>query len=237
MAKLKGFTLAEVLVTLGIIGVVASITMPTLVQNYQKKAFATQLHKVYNELNQAGLSFLNSKNALNMSEAGFNGNEQNFLESAFRVVNNCGNSTTNCLAPSYKSIDGKSIGHIGKKGTIKSCVSIASGASICIGTAIIGGLGSDSKGTMSLGAARVYVDTNGLKGPNTYGRDFFDFVINQDGSAGMMDGPFGNSSRSSLEMLKDGCVNYRELNEGQDMNANDGSCFNYLVKNNWEMDY
>lgn len=31
MAKLKGFTLAEVLVTLGIIGVVASITMPTLV--------------------------------------------------------------------------------------------------------------------------------------------------------------------------------------------------------------
>ena len=79
MAKLKGFTLAEVLVTLGIIGVVASITMPTLVQNYQKKAFATQLHKVYNELNQAGLSFLNSKNALRMSEAGFSGNEQSFL--------------------------------------------------------------------------------------------------------------------------------------------------------------
>lgn len=237
MAKLKGFTLAEVLVTLGIIGVVASITMPTLVQNYQKKAFATQLHKVYNELNQAGLSFLNSKNALRMSEAGFSGNEQSFLKSAFRVVNDCGDSTTNCLAPSYKSIDGKSIGHIGKKGTIKSCVSIASGASICIGTAIIGGLGIDSKGTMSLGVARVYVDTNGLKGPNTYGRDFFDFIINQDGSAGMIDGPFGNSSHSSLATLKNNCVKYIELNEGQDMNANDGSCFNYLVKNNWEMDY
>lgn len=237
MAKLKGFTLAEVLVTLGIIGVVASITMPTLVQNYQKKAFATQLHKVYNELNQAGLSFLNSKNALRMSEAGFSGNEQNFLESAFRVVNNCGNSTTNCLAPSYKSIDGKSIGHIGKKGTIKSCVSIASGASICIGTAIIGGLGIDSKGTMSLGAARVYVDTNGLKGPNTYGRDFFDFVINQDGSAGMIDGVFGVGVNSDLTTLKNNCVKYIELNEGQDMNANDGACFNYLVKNNWEMDY
>lgn len=237
MAKLKGFTLAEVLVTLGIIGVVASITMPTLVQNYQKKAFATQLHKVYNELNQAGLSFLNSKNALRMSEAGFNGNEQSFLKSAFRVVNDCGDSTTNCLAPSYKSIDGKSIGHIGKKGTIKSCVSIASGASICIGTAIIGGLGSDSKGTMSLGAARVYVDTNGLKGPNTYGRDFFDFVINQDGSAGMIDGVFGVGVNSDLTTLKNNCVKYIELNEGQDMNANDGACFNYLVKNNWEMDY
>lgn len=32
-----GFTLAEVLVTLGIIGIVASLTMPTLVANQQKK--------------------------------------------------------------------------------------------------------------------------------------------------------------------------------------------------------
>ncbi len=31
------FTLAEVLVTLGILGVVAAMTMPTLVANYQKK--------------------------------------------------------------------------------------------------------------------------------------------------------------------------------------------------------
>lgn len=34
----RGFTLAEVLITLGIIGVVSSMTMPVLVQNYQKKA-------------------------------------------------------------------------------------------------------------------------------------------------------------------------------------------------------
>ena len=32
-----GFTLAEVLITLGIIGVVAAMTLPGLVQNYQKK--------------------------------------------------------------------------------------------------------------------------------------------------------------------------------------------------------
>ena len=37
----KGFTLAEVLITLGIIGVVAALTIPTLVQNYQTKAWAT----------------------------------------------------------------------------------------------------------------------------------------------------------------------------------------------------
>lgn len=33
----KAFTLAEVLITLGIIGVVAAMTLPTLVGEYQKK--------------------------------------------------------------------------------------------------------------------------------------------------------------------------------------------------------
>ena len=33
----KGFTLAEVLITLGIIGVVAAMTMPSLINNYKDK--------------------------------------------------------------------------------------------------------------------------------------------------------------------------------------------------------
>lgn len=41
----KAFTLAEVLITLGIIGVVAAITLPTLIQNYQKHVFVTRLQK------------------------------------------------------------------------------------------------------------------------------------------------------------------------------------------------
>lgn len=40
------FTLAEVLVTLGIIGVVASLTMPGLMGNYQKKANITAMKKL-----------------------------------------------------------------------------------------------------------------------------------------------------------------------------------------------
>lgn len=48
-----GFTLAEVLITLGIIGVVAAMTLPTLVQNYQKQATATKVKKFYNIINNA----------------------------------------------------------------------------------------------------------------------------------------------------------------------------------------
>lgn len=48
----KGFTLAEVLITLGIIGVVATMTIPTLITKYQKHRTETQLVKFYSMMNQ-----------------------------------------------------------------------------------------------------------------------------------------------------------------------------------------
>ena len=46
----KGFTLAEVLITLGIIGVVAAMTLPSLIQSYEKKVTATRLKKFYSTM-------------------------------------------------------------------------------------------------------------------------------------------------------------------------------------------
>ena len=50
------FTLAEVLITLGIIGFVAAMTMPVLINNYQKHALKNQFKVAYSLLNQALLS-------------------------------------------------------------------------------------------------------------------------------------------------------------------------------------
>lgn len=47
------FTLAEVLVTLGIIGVVASLTMPALIQSQRKQVVEARLQKFYSTINQA----------------------------------------------------------------------------------------------------------------------------------------------------------------------------------------
>ena len=49
----SAFTLAEVLISLGIIGVVAAMTMPSLIQNYQKKQTVSQLQKAYSTFSQA----------------------------------------------------------------------------------------------------------------------------------------------------------------------------------------
>ncbi len=48
----RAFTLAEVLITLSIIGIVAAMTLPMLIVNYQKKVVATNVKKAYTELNQ-----------------------------------------------------------------------------------------------------------------------------------------------------------------------------------------
>src|SRR5574344_9916 len=53
MKKSIAFTLAEVLITLGIIGVIAALTIPTLINNYEKQATVTRLKKVYAELTES----------------------------------------------------------------------------------------------------------------------------------------------------------------------------------------
>ena len=49
----KGFTLAEVLITLGIIGIVAALTLPTVITNYKKKEASARLKKFYSGILQA----------------------------------------------------------------------------------------------------------------------------------------------------------------------------------------
>ncbi len=53
MRRHAGFTLAEVLITLGIIGVVAAMTIPTLMANTGRAEFKTAFKKVVSAVNQA----------------------------------------------------------------------------------------------------------------------------------------------------------------------------------------
>ena len=49
----NGFTLAEVLITLGVIGIVAALTIPNVTYQYRKKVVETRLAKFYSSINQA----------------------------------------------------------------------------------------------------------------------------------------------------------------------------------------
>lgn len=49
----KGFTLAEVLITLGIIGIVATLTLPNLIHSYKKVETETRIARFYSTINNA----------------------------------------------------------------------------------------------------------------------------------------------------------------------------------------
>ena len=50
MNKKKAFTLAEILIAIAIIGVIGALTIPTVINNYQKKAYESQYKKGVNTL-------------------------------------------------------------------------------------------------------------------------------------------------------------------------------------------
>ena len=52
ICKISAFTLAEVLITLGIIGIVAAMTIPTIMTKIQKRKLETQLKETYSVIQQ-----------------------------------------------------------------------------------------------------------------------------------------------------------------------------------------
>ncbi len=83
MKKRYGFTLAEVLITLGIIGVVASMTIPTLMNQTSGAEFKSGFKKLVSTLNQAVTMnvALNSEDFSNLS-----GTDMTHTQSTFYML-------------------------------------------------------------------------------------------------------------------------------------------------------
>ena len=236
MSYIKAFTLAEVLVTLGIIGVVSAMTVPTLMQNYQKKSYVTQLHKVYSEVSQGLVIYQTERNAVNLKEAGINSKDSavNFLKSVFKVVTDCGEDNEPCFAPDgeYRKIDGTVITD-SRCESHHPCYTLANGASVSV---------------YYYGASPLFqliLDVNGPKGPNIAGRDFFSFYIYNNGvidDVSTVENPdnpnefnWDNSSVAPLsketreKMFTQACMSSAPTQWN--------GCFGKILNDNWEMNY
>ena len=213
-----------VLVTLGIIGVVSAMTVPTLMQNHQRKTYVTQLHKFYNELSQAVLQYQTDKNAVNLKEAGLNSNENvyNFIKTYFKVVQEC-DSMTDCFADEYKSISGVTVTSFDTN--YKSFV-LANGVSLRpIYSAYAGGGFANNKKLLNIG-----VDINGKKGPNIAGRDLFWLYVYNNGLIDDMP----PTETADAPLTKD---QREELYQQYCLGNTDSGCFGKILNDNWEMTY
>ncbi len=212
------FTLAEVLVTLGIIGVVSAMTVPSLMQNHQRKTYVTQLHKVYNLFSQASVQYMNDNNALNMKEAGITSQTaaDEFIKKYFKIALSCGTDAEKCFAAGeYKKMNG-----------VSAEVAAIAGMTYYIladGSAI--GVVYQSSGM------QIQIDINGKKGPNIVGRDVFAFRIYNSGviDEGGTDAepPLSAEQRENI---------YNTYCSGNSQDTWWG-CFGKIVNDGWEMTY
>ena len=133
--KQKGFTLAEVLITIGIIGVVSTMTLPALIQNYQDKVYEAGIKKSVNTVSSAVQTYMAMEGVSNLKNSSFYHNRDGvvaFVDKYFKVVNNCGakyNDKNKCFAASYSSLDKSKSGSL-TDATKNYVVAIADGMTL-----------------------------------------------------------------------------------------------------------
>ena len=175
MYKIKAFTLAEVLITIGIIGLVAAMTLPGLINNYQERQFKTAYKKVYSEISQVFQEALLNQEFTRTEQISKNATteEFNILKSKFKVLLDCGKEDiercwkkgdTLCggSCSSGNSSDGIDMDNGNPSEGHAYCFIDGSGQSWC---------------TYNYSENIFLVDTNGHSNPNRFGRDRWIFTF------------------------------------------------------------
>ena len=182
--RIGGFTLAELLVTLGIIGVIAILTIPSLMQANQKKVFVTQLKKVVSEVSQALDTAMEDTNAptIYATKLFLLNKKSDFFTKYMKTSQTGFNTSSNsCFASDYDDLWGSR----SLSGTIFtnytcdgwSCTYYPNWALLKDGACVSIRPNNDSGKTLLL-----YVDVNGKQGPNVEGRDLFGMKVDEKGN-------------------------------------------------------
>ena len=166
----KAFTLAEVLITLMTIGIVAALTIPSVITNYQKMQTETKLKKVYQTLaNMIELAKADNGDPLNWDWSETYNSECNSPEKIVGIFNKYLNIAQEFPKEygCFKSHDAKLLN--GELADSKYRYALADGTLIHF---IAGGYAWNDDPWMW-----IQFDINGLDKPNTYGKDIFNIFF------------------------------------------------------------
>ena len=233
-SKYVAFTLAEVLITLGIIGIVVAMTLPAFIQKYQKKLAAQELKVAYTKLYQA----------IQLAEAEHGEAQywQYFDENLSRAENSW-NFTNTYLAPYFKKLNiynnvklksCKNITYKYLDGTIPPCNGLAAFCETCSsnqnmtqlhlqdGTSIIPFLrATGTEENYYTQQIELHIDTNGYKGPNQWGKDIFRFHLGK---------------MTNYKLYGAGSYTYRAAGLRHCLETNGGfSCGSIIMYDDWEI--
>ena len=189
--QLNAFTLAEVLITLGVIGVVAALTLPTVIRNYRDKETVMALKKFNTEMTQAlsmaitkhgdvkdwGMDeFVNSGESDTGNETDDNANlvdvprtNAKYIVDELKLLKDCGRTANGCFySQNIMRLNNRDIDRNIEKQTRYYKVILANGTMLAL---------SGEEEIKGGDTFEIWVDVNGNKKPNTLGKDVFMFKI------------------------------------------------------------
>ena len=233
--KFLGFTLAEVLITLSILGIVAAISIPNLVQRYQEKVIITSVKRAYSILDNAlqqAIAVDGNPRTWDWPSADtydYTGARANYLigeklRPYLNIKKFCG-SATGCMGDtsktntnhynSFNNTEGEAY-WAGKDYKVHGKAILSNGMVVSLNSNI------QLLENNSPIIGYIFVDINGEKGPNKYGVDSFLFPFNEYGVQLKVSNNYGK-------------VSYCDYNNKT--NASNGrSCLIWIMHKN-NMDY
>lgn len=176
-----GFTLAEALIVLGVIGIVSAMTIPTIIQNYREKVLVNKLKESYSIFSQAYKLAVNEYDSPESWDIGFFASHDgavkvyNYFKPFLKLGQDC-NGEYGCFAKSYKTFSGEQYGFAPYNHSMYARGVLLNGAAFAFASA---GSGCTTYSETQYGdyCAMLYIDVNGYDLPNIAGIDYFGFII------------------------------------------------------------
>ena len=238
----KAFTLAEVLITLGIIGLVAALTLPSVVQNYQKRSLEVATQKFYSVMSQAIKQYMADEGVDDLRGTSLSGDDVDENDETITAKNDeffkkylkaqiCEDG---CFADNYKTQAGETSYEIGK-----SANSSFKGRYLLPDGMVVNNKYGEIIGDV-YSPGKLYVDVNGRRGPNKVGYDLWGMSIFYDGII--------DESALTPECRKnnDKCFEYfghtpKEIRDNRFQYCRTmetyGGCFGHFLENGFKFDY
>lgn len=209
----KALTMGELLVTMAIIGTIATLILPGFLKDYHSKLYVTRLKKVYETLdhaiNQACTDYrVSSFQYTPYVKTGTNPvtgklYHQDFIDKYFKMS---GNQINRPFSPTYNSVISSTKENLTVSQTGHGWGKLASGEAISLFC------------SSAVNYCVFRVDVNSTDGPNTGGRDFFALYIN----------------KTTNEIYE---INFNGVNCRTSFDSQGNGCFGRLLQDNWEMRY
>lgn len=214
----RGFTLAEVLITVGIIGVVAAMTLPILINNYKNMVYETQFKAAVSILTQGFKKIANEAEGLENTSLGrrvyyttadgrhLNSETHNdswnypfvkdYARTTWKLLKATCASVYDSTCPNKPIVstytktlraDGSWMDKVPQNGLNRTWgmgLLLQNGIAMVV-NADRGNCGATpyaKNSQMKTVCAEIWVDTNGEKGPNQWGRDTFVFLLDARGN-------------------------------------------------------